>query len=718
MCIDRTKGGFSTDGDPFQTPENAGGGGVSAGQPVGTTAQLADYLVNGYWQFNGTVAHHWASNTITYNFGDLSATEQTIALAALNLWQQVANVTFVQTSGSANINFNHDGTSQAFTSGFWSGSGIISSETIDISTDWVNTYGTGLGTYSYQTYIHEIGHALGLGHQGPYNGSATYGTDNVYANDTWQYSVMSYFAQSNYGGASYRFVMSPMMADIYAVDSIYGAPTSHTGDTTYGFHSTAGSIFDFASYGSAPALTIYDSSGTDTLDCSGYSQNQLINLTAGSFSNIGGLVGNICIYTTAVIENAIGGSGSDTIIGNSANNVLNGGGGNDTLTGGAGDDTFVYASGLDIITDFCSVGADKIDLRAFANIHNLAEVLGLTTQSGSNTVITFGAGNTLTLQNFNESSLVSSDFLFAGSPSAPSHDFNGDGVSDILWRNPTTGVTGYYQMSAGGVFQGWHDVGGSSTAYNIVGTGDFNGDGVTDILWRNDSTGVTGYYQMNSSGNLVGWHDVGGSSTAYTVQGVGDFNGDGVDDILWRNSSTGVTGYYQMDSSGNLVGWHDIGGSSTAYSIVGVGDFNGDGIDDILWRNNSTGVTGYYQMNSSGNLVGWHDLGGSNTAYSVVGVGDFNGDGVDDILWRNNSTGVTGYYQMNSSGNLVGWHDVGGSSTSYNVVGVGDYNGDGISDILWRNNSTGVTGYYQMDSNGNLQGWHDIAGSSTAYLVY
>src|SRR5215470_7893302 len=128
MRIDLSRGGgYETDSDPFlQTPENAG---ANAGQPTGTIPQLADYLVNGYWQFNGTIAHHWASNTITFNLGDLNATEQTIALAALNLWQDVANVTFVQTTGSANINFNHDGSMQAVTSGSWDGSGIMSSAT-------------------------------------------------------------------------------------------------------------------------------------------------------------------------------------------------------------------------------------------------------------------------------------------------------------------------------------------------------------------------------------------------------------------------------------------------------------------------------------------------------------------------------------------------------------------------------------------------------------
>ena len=101
----------------------------------------------------------------------------------------------------------------------------MSSATVDISADWITTDGgahdgkTGIDSYGYQTYIHEIGHALGLGHQGPYNGSAVYSTNALYANDTWQYSVMSYFSEPNYNGGSYRYVVTPQMADIYAVDS-------------------------------------------------------------------------------------------------------------------------------------------------------------------------------------------------------------------------------------------------------------------------------------------------------------------------------------------------------------------------------------------------------------------------------------------------------------------------------------------------------------------
>ena len=351
---------FRDDGDPFPLADAAGSVFnlvVSAAKPVASIATLADYLVNGFWQYNSTPAHHCASNTISYNITGLNSAEQFLAQTAMQAWSEVANITFVQTSGAANITFTHNGTMQAYTSGSWSGSGSIAYQTVNISTDWVTNDGgandgkTGIDSYAYQTYIHEIGHALGLGHQGPYNGSASYSTNAVYANDTWQYSIMSYFSEPNYSGSSYRYVVTPQMADIYAVGLMYGAATStRTGDTVYGFNSNAGAVFNFAVYTPAPALTIYDSGGNDTLDCSGYSSAQTIDLHAGAFSSVGGLVNNIGIALNAVIEKAIGGSGNDRLIASDTGSTLSGGGGNDTLIGGGGNDRLIGGSGVDNLT--------------------------------------------------------------------------------------------------------------------------------------------------------------------------------------------------------------------------------------------------------------------------------------------------------------------------------------------------------------------------------
>jgi hypothetical protein len=294
---------------------------------------------------------------------------------------------------------------------------------------------------------------------------------------------------------------------------------------------------------------------------------------------------------------------------------------------------------------------------------------------------------------------------------AAAADFNNSNTSDVLWRDDSTGDTGFYQIG-NGVSSGWTDIGASSTAYTVVGVGDFVGYGASDVLFRSSATGDTGFYDI-VDGAFQDWQDIGASSTAYAVVGVGDFYANGTDDVLYRDNSTGDTGFYKI-VNGAYTGWVDVGPSSTAYSVVGVGDFMGNGTDDILYRDNTTGDTGFYNIVNGAN-TGWVDVGPSSTAYSVVGVGDFMGNGTDDILYRDNTTGDTGFYDIINGVN-TGWHDIGASSTAYSVVAVGDYLGNGTDAVLLRDNTTGDTGFYAI-SNGVNAGWHDIGSSSTAYHV-
>lgn len=221
------------------------------------------------------------------------------------------------------------------------------------------------GTYSYFTVLHEIGHAIGLAHPGDYNAalgvSITYANSAQYAQDTHQYTVMSYFDETNSGvsgGLGYPDTF--MLHDYLAIHQLYGAAASYnSGDTVYGFNATeSGSVYDFTA-NTTPLMSVYDGQGTDLIDLSGYAMAQFLSLQEGVMSDIGGYDGNFSIAYGAVIENAIGGRGNDTIDGNDANNDIRGGAGNDSILGGAGDDSLFGDGDADAL--YGDDGNDSMD---------------------------------------------------------------------------------------------------------------------------------------------------------------------------------------------------------------------------------------------------------------------------------------------------------------------------------------------------------------------
>jgi serralysin len=550
-----------------------------------TTDQIADQLINGYWggsanarRFNVTTG-----GSVSFNVQALTADGQFLARQALLLWTDATGITFNEVTTGGQLTFD-DNQSGAFASSTRSGNFIIGSQ-INVSTNWLTTYGTGLNTYSFQTYIHEIGHAIGLGHAGNYNGSADYNADALYLNDAWATTVMSYFDQGdntyfNGLGFTTQFVVSPIIADVLATNTMYGTPTTtRTGNTTYGFNNNSGrDIYNAALYPSV-TYTIVDSGGTDTMDYSGFSQTQRIDLNAEAFSNIGGRTGNVTIARGTVIENAIGGSGADTIIGNAASNVLNGGGGINTLSGNAGNDTLVVAAGsagsfldgganvdtLFVVGAVSSLGGFAGFERILFDITSALTLTGAQVSSGLSSTATIEGTGVLTVNMTTSGDFISKLFTFVGA--GVSVTVNGTTGNDIFKLG-----NGRHTINAG---DGLDQVKGGSAIDTInggTGVDKINGAGGADILTGGTGADVFKYAAASDSGTGVNADQI----TDYEI---------GIDKL----------NFGRIDANAGI-------GGDQAFNFVGTGAFSGGGAGSIRYQN------------SGGNLLVQVDVDGNGTA--------------------------------------------------------------------------------------------------------
>ncbi|MEQ1906682.1 MAG: calcium-binding protein [Pirellulaceae bacterium] len=86
--------------------------------------------------------------------------------------------------------------------------------------------------------------------------------------------------------------------------------------------------------------------GIDTLNFSALTSGVYLNLQSTEIQFVGNNR-SLKLNASATFENAIGGSGDDTLRGNILNNLLNGGNGDDELKGGSGDDLLIGGLGND-----------------------------------------------------------------------------------------------------------------------------------------------------------------------------------------------------------------------------------------------------------------------------------------------------------------------------------------------------------------------------------
>ncbi len=231
-------------------------------------------------------------------------------------------------------------------------------------------------------------------------------------------------------------------------------------------------------------------------------------------------------------------------------------------------------------------------------------------------------------------------------------DFNGDGLTDLLLQNATTGAIAAWYMNGGSQAGSAPFSLSPSPDYALVGVGDFAGDGTAALVLQNraddtialwytgglNSTLITGadYIRPNP---LPGWK----------VVGVGDFNGDGKSDLVFQNRTTNQIVIWFMDGPVYQGGARLPYTPPADWQVVGTGDFNGDGYADLVFQNQTSGQIVVWYMNGVTYLGGTALANVPDPGWRVVGIGDYNQDGSPDLLLQNRTTNQAAVWYFQNS---------------------------------------------------------------------
>ncbi|MFN4092774.1 MAG: M10 family metallopeptidase C-terminal domain-containing protein, partial [Brevundimonas sp.] len=578
------RGGFGPNGKPSLGPTDAGA------QITRTNARWGSggmgTAANVTFSFRNTAV---SMPDDTAGFTQFSTLQIAATLLALAAWSDVAQITFtrVNDSGSeysnnATIVFGNysSGADGAAAFAYLPGNSTPGLNAGDV---WVNSSLGYNATPVMQAYgqlvlVHEIGHAIGLSHPAAYNAGAgvtiTYTDHATYFEDSLQFTVMSYFDETWTGAqfGSGRYPASVLMDDIAAAQRLYGANmTTRTGDTIYGFNSNAGRAWYNANNELSELIfAVWDAGGTDTLDFSGYSDSQLIDLGQGNFSSVGGLTGNVAIAVGAVIENAIGGSGADAIRGNSADNRLTGNAGNDTIDGGLGSDTVVFAGN-----------------RAAYTITWNGRIGQVTGPDGTDTIT-------------NVEFLAFDDMTIAAAPTGGLM-VSGDITSETINGTASVDVIG--------------GMGGNDTINGLAGNDTLNGGSGNDAVNGGDDNdiliGGLGNDVLNG-GNGTDLADYSGAGAAVTVNlttgqatgGAGNDTLSALEDItgtIYNDTLTGDNNANIIRGGGGIDTINGGGGNDTLYAGA---PGEGGGADDIIKQQSTANSS----IGTAVSLTGGFDL--------------------------------------------------------------------------------------------------------------
>ncbi len=299
-------------------------------------------------------------------------------------------------------------------------------------------------------------------------------------------------------------------------------------------------------------------------------------------------------------------------------------------------------------------------------------------------------------------------------------DFNGNNQTDFVVWDAAGGAVILYQSQPGGA--GFNrsvllDGIPAGSGEQVVAAADFNGDGVTDLLWTNASRKRLSVWLM--SGGKILW-----AGLLDKPAGVpellfpGDFAGDARTMLLWRRGA----GAYALEKIDQFTSLGQIRSTVLEFTLdpdwspLTLADFNSDGRQDIVWRNTRTGevtvwemqgaatATHYLRMSAeTGTLVAnpGKTLLPAGIDWGVLTALDLNDDQCADLVLRNWQTGDLGVLFLRDQQALAPIRIIGTSRDR--IRAAGDFDGDSRADLLVEDAATNAFRIIALPASGALR---------------
>jgi len=248
-------------------------------------------------------------------------------------------------------------------------------------------------------------------------------------------------------------------------------------------------------------------------------------------------------------------------------------------------------------------------------------------------------------------------------------DFFGDGFASPLILDPVKGTLGIWAeplnptSAIGGL--GYFTAAAIPSGYQFAGVGDFNGDGISDFLLRNPILQSALILTMHgTSASVIGELRPSDGASNWSVAGIGDFDHNGVSDVLFRDPNgdleiqylrpTGVLRATDLSTSqlqftatplfkADNPSLPFTGEFDSSWKVAGVGAINY--YAGIIWTN-ALGEVGLTQFTYPSEQPYSNVIGTLPPGFEIAGLGDYNGDGSIDLLLRDSQTGEVSFWYL------------------------------------------------------------------------